>query len=73
LYSLEKVVIQMNEERAVDSHRSTIRDHIEKYNRYEGSEKNTALSTIENAQQQISDIRRRKSSISSSWEDDWRP
>ncbi|MDD4287665.1 MAG: hypothetical protein PHO20_04845 [Candidatus Peribacteraceae bacterium] len=63
----------MNEERAVDSHRDTIREHIEKYKRYEGSEKNTALSTIENAQQQISDIRRRKSSIPSSWEDDWRP
>lgn len=63
----------MDEERALDSHRSTIRDHIEKYQRYEGSEKNTALSTIENAQQQISDIRRRRPSLPSSYEDDWRP
>jgi len=61
----------MDEQRAVDSHRSTIREHIEKYKRYEGSEKNTALSTIQNAQQQIRDIRGRRPSISSSWEDTW--
>ncbi len=63
----------MNEERAVESHRLTIREHIEKYKRYEGSEKNTALSTIQNAQQQIRDIRRHKASISGSWEDTWTP
>ena len=68
-----KVEIQMNEERAVNSHRSTIREHIEKYKRYEGSEKNTALSTIQNAQQQIRDILGGKPSISGSWEDTWSP
>ncbi len=68
-----KVEIQMNEEQAVSSHRCTIRDHIEKYNRYEGSEKNTALSTIQNAQRQIRDIRNGKPSISGSWEDTWSP
>jgi len=63
----------MDEQRAVDSHRATIRDHIEKYNRYEGSEKDTALSTIQNAQRQIRDIMRHKPSISSSSEDNWSP
>jgi len=63
----------MDEQRAVDSHRGTIREHVEKYKRYEGSEKNTALSTIQNAQQQIRDIMSRKPSMSGSWEDTWSP
>jgi len=63
----------MDEQRAVESHRSTIRDHIDKYKRYSGSEKNTALSTIQNAQQQIRNIKSRMPSISSSWEDNWSP
>ncbi|MFA6259800.1 MAG: hypothetical protein WCX29_04325 [Candidatus Peribacteraceae bacterium] len=68
-----KGAVQMDEQRAIESHRRTIRDHIDKYKRYEGSEKNTALSTIQNAQQQIRDIMRRKPSISGSWEDNWSP
>lgn len=63
----------MDEQQAVSSHRSTIRSHIEKYKQYQGSEKNTALSTIQNAQQQIRDIRKRKSIIPSSYEDNWSP
>lgn len=63
----------MDENRAVESHRRTIREHIEKYKQYEGSHKNTALSTIQNAQAQIRTIRNKKPSIASSWEDSWRP
>ena len=62
----------MDEERAVDRHRTTIRDHIDKYKRYSADhEKQFALKTIQNAQQQIRDIKRRKPSIRDSWEDNW--
>jgi hypothetical protein len=64
----------MNEERAVESHRRTIREHIEKYKAYtQDHEKQFAWKTIQNAQQQIVDIKRRKSNIGGSWEDTWRP
>lgn len=58
----------------VDGHRKAIRDHIDKYKRYEDeNDKRFALKTIANAQQQIADLRGKHSTIPPSAEDSWRP
>jgi hypothetical protein len=58
----------------VDGQRKAIREHIEKYKRFKVPyEKQTARKTIELAQREISNLRRRKPSIKESWEDSWRP
>jgi hypothetical protein len=58
----------------VAGQRNAIRQHIEKYNRFSiPYEKQTALRTIELAQREIANLKRRKPSIPDSWEDGWRP
>ncbi|MEH0931591.1 hypothetical protein [Micromonospora sp. CPCC 205558] len=58
----------------VDGQRRAIREHIEKYKRFTVPyEKQTALRTIDLAQREISNLKRRKPSIRHSWEDSWRP
>lgn len=58
----------------IDGHRSHIRSHIEKYNRYrEDYEKQTMVKQIQNAQTQIGDLRGKHPSIAASSEDTWRP
>jgi len=58
----------------IDGHRSHIRSHIDKYNIYrEEYEKRNMVKQIENAQNQITSLRRKFSSIGESWEDTWRP
>ncbi len=68
--SVEK---RMNEDRAIKSHRKAIREHIDKYNSYTADqEKQFALKTIRNAQQQIADIKTKKR-FPDEWEDTWGP
>lgn len=58
----------------VDGHRRAIRDHIDKYKRYnDENDRRFALKTIANAQQQIADLRKKHSTIPGSTEDSWRP
>ena len=58
----------------IEGHRAHIRTHIEKYKRYrEDYEKQNMVKQIQNAQHQISDLRRKHPSISGSDEDTWRP
>lgn len=58
----------------VDGQRRAIRMHIEKYQRFTLTyEKQTALRTIDLAQREIGNLRKRKPSIKESWEDRWRP
>ncbi len=58
----------------LEGQRAAIREHIEKYKRYsEQHEKDFALKTIRNCQNQISIIRSRHSHWPSIWEDTWRP
>ncbi|MDQ6523987.1 hypothetical protein RB608_10265 [Nocardioides sp. LHD-245] len=61
-------------ETKIAGHRRAIRAHIEKYRRYPADQdKAFALKTIQNAQRQISDLKRRQPRASSSSEDTWRP
>lgn len=55
--------------------RAAVREHVEKYRRYPHEEdKQFALKTIRNAQNQIAALKRKATAkIESSWEDDWRP
>lgn len=59
----------------IESQRDTIREHIEKYERYvEDYDKEYALKTIRNCQGRIEHIKDRCSSeLDYSYEDDWRP
>ena len=63
----------MDEKRAVEGHRKAIREHIEKYKKYAiDHEKAFALKTIQNAQKQIADIKK-KMRFADSFEDTWKP
>ena len=54
--------------------RKAIQDHINKYNVYaHEQDKNFALKTIRNAQQQIEDIKKRNPKTSMSHLDTWKP
>jgi hypothetical protein len=65
--------LPMDEKKAIEGHRKAIREHIEKYKKYKlDHEKNFAWKTIQNAQKQISDIKKRKKFPDSS-EDTWKP
>jgi hypothetical protein len=58
----------------LEGQRRAIRDHIDKYKRYPSSQdKQTALKTIQNAQREISDLKRRNLRLGNSREDTWRP
>lgn len=60
--------------KAVDGHRNHIRTHIDKHQRYSLPEqKRTMVKQIENAQGQIEKLRRKHPSLTSSWEDTWKP
>ena len=62
-----------NEERKIQGHRKAVRDHIDKYRRYpEQNDKQFALKTIDRIQSEISKLKRRKSTLTDSWEDSWR-
>ncbi len=56
----------------IDSQRATVREHVEKYNRFKanGDYTSSAESTISRAQSTIRDLKSKDSSIPSSWEDD---
>ena len=56
--------------------RRAVSEHVDKYQKYNQSyEKEFALKTIRNAQQQIARLKSSHPSLSrdSSWEDTWRP
>jgi hypothetical protein len=58
----------------LEGHRRAIRDHIDKYRRYElQREKDHALKTVQRIQGEIQDLKRRNPNASSSSEDTWRP
>lgn len=58
----------------LEGQRRAIREHIDKYKRYPSpQDKQTALKTIQNAQRQITDLKRRNPRLGNSREDDWRP
>jgi len=58
----------------IDGHRNHIRTHIEKYKRYkEPYEKAQMVKQIQNAQNQITELRAKHPSIVGSSEDTWRP
>jgi len=59
----------------IESQRRAIREHIDKYKRDRGTNhEGAALKTIQNCQSEIADLKRRcESSLSSSYEDSWRP
>lgn len=60
----------------LEGQRATIREHIEKYEKYQHSDPdamNMALRTIRSAQEQIRTLVGRHSHWPPSWEDDWRP
>ena len=59
----------------INAQRASIKEHIEKYNRYSIEyEKKFALDTISRCQSNIADLKRRcDSNIDSSYEDTWRP
>ena len=62
-------------EKLLEGQRRAIREHIDKYNRYEHSyDKDTALKTIRRCQGEIRDIKSSCNvSTSDSWEDTWNP
>lgn len=65
-----------DEREQLDSQRASVRDHIEKYNRYKTSDPdavNMALRTIKNCQAQIDKLKSRHPHWDSSWEDTWQP
>jgi hypothetical protein len=54
--------------------RAAVREHIDKYKKYGVQhDKDTALKTIKNCQNQIAKILSKHSHWPSSWEDNWRP
>ncbi len=58
----------------LESQRAAIREHKEKYERYSiQHDKDFALKTIKNCQNQIANILRSHPHWSSSWEDSWKP
>ena len=59
----------------IESQRSSIREHIDKYERYNMEyEKQFALDTIERCQERIEHLKYQcNQSIEDSWEDYWRP
>ena len=58
----------------LEGQRAAIREHKEKYERYSiQNDKDFALKTIKNCQNQIANILRRHPHWSSSWEDSWKP
>lgn len=58
----------------IERQRNAIREHIEKYERYQGTGDTSALVTIQNCQNNIQDLKDRCTvSIEGSWEDDWAP
>jgi len=58
----------------LEGQRAAIREHIDKYNRYNDErDKETALKTIRNCQNQISSILSDHRHWDSSSEDTWRP
>ena len=59
----------------IDSQRETIREHIEKYNRFKrnGDPTSTAVRTIANSQALIRQYRSKDRSIGASDEDTWEP
>ena len=58
----------------IEGHRRSIREHIDKYNRYDGYYKQDALNTINQIQKEIQKLKDQCNvSIESSWEDYWTP
>ena len=59
----------------IEGHRASIEEHIEKYKTYDmDGEKQKALKTIENTQNEIKKILARNTgNIEQSWKDTWKP
>lgn len=63
-----------DDQRKLDGHRASVREHIEKYKRYpDAYDKDFALKTIRRVQGEISEIKRKHTHWPDSPEDSWRP